>query len=363
MVAVTTMGAAEVGTVTDAELSASGTESAGVTRINKSHSNALLQSLVPDEPLELGKRPRLVDVPLPLSDLGSLPDVLEVFHHEDVVWRGGLDYPLADGVVQVADYPAFLAREPFQEPLGSLGAFGLEGSPQIRKVPPYVHSLLARKPETIGCGGEVADAEVYPDRVSSLWSGDSPREDDIDVVSPLSAISSIDHHSGSGSLPLKEMPLVVAQNKGDSDSAVDCGERDHFLGGDVTENPLVIGHRSRLEAPDLAEFPLGRLGHSGDGSDGEVGGQAVSLPDFIIAEVLEFDLVCRAVVLGYLQRMIAGIGKSLKGCPESLGLLRAGIEFARGCFDKFHSDTEYITLGKEVSSAFLPCLKAWASCA
>jgi len=189
MVAIAT-GAGEKRAIAMTELGASGAGLAGMMRVNKGNSYAFSQGLILNELLKLREGPGLVDISLLLPHLNPRPDVLEVFHHGYSIRCGALNYALADGVVNLADYPAFPARQPFQEPCSSFSAFGLKRSPQIRKMPPYMHCLVTRKPEAIGSSGDIVDAKVYPDGVGSFRSGDWLRQSYIDIVSLLSGILS-----------------------------------------------------------------------------------------------------------------------------------------------------------------------------
>jgi len=362
MVAVAT-GAKEKRAITMANLATPGTDLASIMRVNKGHGYTLLQSLVFYKFLELGKRPGLVDIPLPLSSFGTLPDVLEGFHYQYIVWGGGLDYPLTDYVVKVADYPALLARKPFQELLSISCAFGLERSPQIGKMPPYMHGSFAGKPESKGSSSKVIDTAVYADRIPSFWSGDRFREDDVNIISPLPAIPSVDYSSRGRFLPFEEMPLVVAQGKWDFNPAFNSRKGYHFPIWDIAENPLVIRNRSWLELSDLAEFSFGTFSHPGNGSDGKIGRQSIAVSYIPVAKMLKLYLVCCPILFRNFKHIIADIGKIMKGCSQSFSLFGASVKFARDCLNKLHINLKYITFRKQVSSAFLPPLKRWASCA
>jgi hypothetical protein len=82
-----------------------------------------------------------------------------------------------------------------------------------------------------------------------------------------------------------------------------------------------------------------------------------------VAKVLKFYFVCCSTLFGNLQHIVASIGETLKGASQSLKLLWGSIKFARNCFNKLHINIDYITLKEGGQGAFLPRLKAWASCA
>jgi len=345
MIAVTAR-ARELRAIALTDFPASGTNLTRIMWVHKLYSYASLQCLIFNKLLKLSKRPGLVDIPLPLSNPGSFPNVSQVFHNENIIGTGSFHYPLADNMVKVADYPTFLARQPLQEPFSPFSAFGLKRSPQIRKTPPYMHSLLARESETIRGGSKVIDAEVYANGICALRSRNWLGKDDIDIEPSLPSRLAIDQGSRGWYLPFKEMPLIVTQDKVNFDSTLNSRKRYHFFGGDITENSLVIGHRGWFKLLDLAEFLFRRFGYPGDGSYGKISGQIKSLPKLIIAKVLEFHFVSCVVLLRDLQHIVTSIGEALKSSPESFFLLRSSIQFTRDCFNKLHTNIKYITLGK-----------------
>jgi len=338
--------ARELRAIAIAKLPTSRAGLAGVVRSDKGHSNALLQGFVCDKLLELSKRPGLVDISLPLSNPCSLSDMLKVFHDKDVISSGALNYPLADNMVKVADYPAFLTREPLQEPLGSPGAFSLKRSPQIRKMPPYMHSLLSREPETVGSSGKIVETEVYANGPCALGSGNWLGEDDIDIEPSLPSRLAIDQSSRGRLLTLKQMPLVVSQNKRNLYSAFNSGKGNHLSGRDVAKYPLVVGYRSWFKMPDFSQFSFRGLSNSGDSPYSQIGSKLVSLFKVIVAKVLKPNFIGCLVLFGYLQNIIASLGKALKSSPECLNLFWGSIQFTRDCFNKLHTNIKYITKGK-----------------
>jgi len=348
MIAIAT-GAREKRTIAMTNLATSRTGLAGVIGNDKGHCNAFLKSFIADKALKLREWPGLVDIPLPLTHFGSLPDMFKVFHYQNVIRADAFNYSLADNVVEVADYPALLARKPLQEPSNPSSAFGLERSSQIRKMPPYMHCLLPREFEAIRSGGDIVDAQVYSNRISPLRSRNWSGEDDVNIEAPLPFRFAIDQSRRSGFLAFKQMPLVIPQDKGNLNSAVYRRKRHHFFGGNKAEYPLVITYRCGLKLSNLPHFSFRRFGDSGNGTYRQIGRKVVSLFKVIIAMMLELNFIGCPVLFGYLQDMIASSSKALECSPKCLSLLRGSIQFTRDCFNKLHSGINYITLGKSLS--------------
>ena len=347
MVAITTR-AGEQRAIAVPNLPATRASLARIMRGNKSYSDTSLKSLIADEVLKLSEQPGVVDIPLPFSHRCPFSDMLKVFHNQNIIRSSALNYPPADNVVEVVDYPALFTRKPFQKPFSSSSAFGLEGSPQIRKMSPCVYCLFAREPETVRSSSDIVDTEVYSDGLSAFRSGNRLGENDVDIKAPLSFRFPIDQSSRSGALSVKKMSLVVAKNERNFNSTFGRGERYHLFNRNIAEYSLVIGNRCWLKFSNLAKLPFRGFSYSGNGSDSEIGSQTKPFPKFIVAKMLEFDLISRVVPFRYLQNIITGIGKAIKGSPESFSLLRSGTQLTRYCLNKLHSYLYYITLRTSV---------------
>jgi hypothetical protein len=316
---------------------------AGIVGVNKGCGDTPLQSLILYKLLELRERPGLMDISLLFSNPCAFPDMFKVFHNKDIAGTTSFYYSLANNVVKVADYSTLSTRKLFQEPLSSFSAFGLKRSPQIRKMPPYVHSLLARESEPIRGGSDVIDTKVYPNRVRTLRSRDWFRKDDIDVKTLLPLGFTIDQSSRGRLLPFKEMPLVVAKNKRNFNSALNSRKRHCFFGRNIAKYPLVVSHRGGLKFPDLAKFAFRGFSYSSDSPYCQIGSQAKSISDFMVAKVLKFNLIGCLILPGYLQHIVTGISEALKGSSKSFSLLWGGIEFTATSLNQFHSSVSYIT--------------------
>lgn len=328
------------------KLATSGTGMRAISRVGINNGDAFLQSFIFDKPLELSKRPGVMDVPSLFSNPEPFPDVGQLLHHDNIAFAEAIDNPAAYVVVEPADYSVLLSRKLFQELFGSFRAFGLESRPQSLKSPPYMHCLLSRKPETIGNSSNIVDAKVYSNGISARWSGNWLGEDNIDVKPFLPFGPAVNQNCRRWFLTFKKMPLVVTQNKGDFNSALNCGERYHLLSRNIAENSLVIGRRSWLKFFDFAKPSFRRFCYPGNSSYRKVSCQAVSFLKLTVAKMLELYFVGCFVFLSYLKNMTAGVGKAPKSCPKSFNLLWGRIKFALNCLDKFHYTVDYITLAQ-----------------
>jgi len=364
MVAVAT-GTRENGAITASNLATAGAGLTGVLWLDKDHTDAFLDGFIPDKILKLSKRPGLVDIPLLLPNLCSLPDVLQVLHNQNIGRSTSFNYSFADDMIEIADYSTLLPRKPSQEPFGSLGAFGLKRSTQARKMPPYMHGFFAGESESIRSSSEVVDTEVDTNWISAFGARNRLRQSNIDIETSLPFGLTINQGCRCRFLSREKMPLVVAQNEGNFDSPLHSREGDHFFGGDITEYPLVVCYRSGLELLYFAKLSLRCLCDSSDSPHRKVGSKMIPLFKGIVAKVLELNLVGCFVLFGYLQGIVAGICEVLKCRPKSLVLLRSSIQLARYCFNKFTHSMNYITFRKAVkkggSTNSSPRLKSGAS--
>lgn len=335
----------------------------GISRVSIKRPYAFSQTLVLNEILKLSERPRLMNIPLGLSHFGPLPDMLQVFYDENILRAGAVNYSPADNMIDMANYPALLARQPLQELNSPLCAFSLQRCPQIREMPPDMHSLLPRESESIRCNSEIVDAQVNPDRLRAVGSRNRDTQHDADIESLLSCVPAIHYHSGGRFLPFKKMALIVAQNEWNFNPALDSGQGNHLSTGNIAEDALVVTHRRRLKLSDLAQLLFRRFRYPGNSPDSEVCRKPMLFPYCVIAKVLKLHLVCGVILFRYLQHVIAGTGKTLKRYSQCLGLIWSGIKFTTDCLNKFHVNTNYITLRRRYQAHSSPALKCGASCA
>jgi len=362
MIAIATRRAMEAMRVADGWLTTSGTGMRSVPRVNIYYLYPFFQSFVLDKALELGKRPRVMDIPLLFPYLRPFPNMSKLLHNDNITFLEAINNPSAYVVVNPANYSALLARKPFQESFGSFRAFGLESRPQGLIPPPNMHSLLARKPKSVGGCGKVIDTKVYSYHLAVIsWLGlwKWSRKNDINIELSTSA----DKVGMGRLLSFKKMPLVTANNKRNFNSTFNSGERNHLFGFNKAEDALVIGNRSGFKLLDLiSSYFIGNRSPCYC-SYGEVGRKPKFFLDVIVASLLKFKLVACLEFLGFTKNIIARISKGFKGGIKAFSLLRSYFKFTSNRLNKFHLDLIISLKEGGVKGAFLPPLKEWASCA
>ena len=342
---------------TDTRLTTSGTGVRAISRVGTNNGNAFLQSLIFDKPLELGKRPRVMNVSLPFSDSCPFSDVGQLFHHNNIAFAEAIDNPAAYVVVEPADYSALLARKLFQELFSPFRALGLKSRPQSLKSPPYMHCLLPRESETIGGSGKIVDAEVNSYDLTVIpwhWPWDWDCKSDVDIERFLSP----NKNCMSGLLSSEEMPLIVSNGKRNFNPALYGRKGNHLFWFDEAKNSLVIIYRCRFKPFEFIPLNLIGIGNPRHSSHSEISGKSKSLLKFVVASLLKLKLVCCPKFLGFLKDRIASVGESFKRSIKGFNLFRGGVQLAGNRLDNFHNDLIISLLKGSVKGAFLPPLKS-----
>lgn len=315
-----------------------GTSLTGVSRIHIGHGNTLLQSIIFDKGLELPEGPGMGDTPLLSPQSDTLPDMCQVFHNQDITGLTCRDNFLADSVVQVGHPPSFLARQPFQEPLSSPRALGLEFTPKVCIVVADMHGLFAGELLPIGGGGQVIDAPVNSNRIGTFGEGDFPVHHNVDIELPLALAKG--ERCGSRLLPPEESSLEVADVELESlEPSIVGGNGDGFFSFIKAEGASI--ERKTRGAEGLGDFLpflgyLDSFGYPGNSSNNQVGLKAILLFDLVVAEVLKLDLIGGPFSDGNLQNIVASSSKPPQGFMEDGPLFIINLDFAFNRFDKLH---------------------------
>lgn len=127
---------------------------AGMAWVDLDYADTACLCFVLDKRVQLGERPAMqvslviafLTVLLATSQLGGVPDVLEVFQHDGGTWERVLDEALREDMVVVFASPKLFARELLEVSLGASGAFGLQLSFQTEGTPfLFLPRLLAQE--------------------------------------------------------------------------------------------------------------------------------------------------------------------------------------------------------------------------
>lgn len=146
----------------------------GIARVNIDYGNTTFKGLVGDKSLQLPESPRVVNAPFFSSNFYSLPNVRQVFHCNRLSSWGrfqtcpynAIHYAPTDEMIQ-RFHPALLTtRRASQSSFGTPSAFRLQRLAQLRIPSPHIHSLLARKPQTVTAGRQILNTQINSDDVS-----------------------------------------------------------------------------------------------------------------------------------------------------------------------------------------------------
>jgi len=83
---------------------------AGMAWVNGGHGNTAFGSFILDKVAELSEGPRVLNLPLLLSNPDAVTDVFQVFHDDHVSGFAGLDNCLTNPVVKVTHPSLLFAR-------------------------------------------------------------------------------------------------------------------------------------------------------------------------------------------------------------------------------------------------------------
>jgi len=272
-----------------------------------------------------------VDISLLLPNLCSFSNMGQLLHYDELTFFNRFNYSFADNMIEIGHPPSLLTREPFQELLSSLRAFGLERRTKSLKMPPYMFSFFTRKSKSIGGGGNVIYSQVYPNwfysfrRLRNLFG-----KNYINIKFLLSLF--INKDSKSRFLPFKKISLVITNSKRYFQSTLNCGERDLLLIRIIGKNPLVVINRGCLERFNFSWFSFSRLRNSTYCSYGKICSKVKFFSYIFITKLLKLKAVSGFFSLRNLQDIVANIGKTLHCFFKSLPLFFGRLKFAFNCF-------------------------------
>lgn len=167
----------------------------------------------------------------------------------------------------------------------------------------------------------VADREGRP--------GNAGANSDVGVPFAVLALDQLPALHADGAC--EEMPLVVADSKRETFTTAHGSEAHALVLHPKRERALVVGHRravleaAGLLAPTLRDTP--------DGLYRKVRGEAELLSQVVVAQTVQRKPSPLVVLSGYLQGVVAGIGKSRNGLFQRVNLTRGRLNLR---FDREH---------------------------
>jgi hypothetical protein len=301
-----------------AELATSGAGLAGPRRVDEFYSESGPLGFVSHKALKLPEAPaRDHTIQVSVSDLGSLPNILEMFQTDGsvVVPYGFGNDGFAQNVIFMLDATKLIPGEPSQNPLGSWRSFGLEACADTH--PFSLESLSCRSvvKGAVRSRSGISDAQVNTHRRTLAGRIVGVFHDDVDH--PALALS---HDSCCRRLfARKTLPLERSEQQRDMDASADNRKRDGFVTFPELKNTSVIINRCRPELPGLLPTSPRRRHRSSnppDGADGEIGGQAKIGTDPAVTELVQPDVVAGILGKRSFQNGITSVGESLAGFQQ-----------------------------------------------
>jgi hypothetical protein len=266
----------------------------------------------------------------------SIPDPLELLHADErtAVFESVLDDSLCDNVVLVGDAPSLPSRKTFQNALGVLRSFGLEG----RTDSPTFLTVLANrftvkfKPET--GDGDVADSEVHAEHSSGCGIGNLGLNDDVNEVTVLGADKRCGLALGSGG---ESLALIVSDIEL-SPLSSSVGRVANFVLLEDQSDGVPIETNKGWAVLELAlEFcGLKVARHSPESGYDEIGRESVVRLNLPIECVVKSDCVRFPVVSSPLSDLGAGVGIAGKELTENGKIGFWNNELAPDCAGYLH---------------------------
>ena len=295
-----------------------GTSSASISWVYKSERNSGELRLVLDKPSELAKSPRELDASLSLPNRYPTSDAPEDLKGNSSFGVFGLrNKSLGYGVVDLSGEPRFLATPFLEQSLCGLGPLLLKFSPQPCVSVPQTVEVASRISVSIRISGYVLDPEVHANPIlgfewNLLWRINSGYEIENSISQYEVSLSSYPVHS-----PL----LIFSNDYRNFDPAL---QREH--GGVVQALPgqysLVIDHCAMFfENGPNGLVSLVRFYYLANCSDSHLRTETEALPNLIVEDVMEGNLVGEALLESNSSDVVAGFVEPLHRLFEKAELL------------------------------------------
>ena len=282
--------------------------------------------------------PTMLEATLSLPNRDPLANPLEVFEGDPPRGVFGFrDQLLTQAMVHITGEALFFPSPPFQQPLGGLGAFGLQLRSEARMTRPQPIQVCPRMLLTIGVGGNVDDSEVDTQPVVGIFRRrfwDIDNDGEIERPIPVEQVRLPAH-------PRQARGLVAAKYDGHALPSRHRQDR-RAVHPFPRENPLVIddspvGAKGRLDR----FIALVRLADLRNGADGQLRGEAKISPDLMIDELLKLHFIGGSFSEGNFRNSIACRVEAFHRLKQR-GVLR-------GCWRKFHHQREVHILNDTVN--------------
>jgi hypothetical protein len=318
-----------------------------VCRVNADHGDTTKRALVLEERPQHRVGPQVVFVARHLTPSRDLPsEVRQVLDGEGIAGSEGVNGVTAYSVQSVANEATFSTGEPIPETLQASGAFGIELASDLAAFVPVGEPLglhrTTSKHLAGGEGGEHGLPHIQPHDLATAWRLRGLGTDgDVDVPLAVLAPDQLTALNTREVLPREEKPLVIADGKRDTLSAVNGSKADGLIVHPKGERPLIVGYRTVLEAAGLLALTLCDAAY---GLYRKVCGEAEPFSEIVVAQTVQRKSPPFVVLSRHLQRVVAGVRKGRDRGFECLYLTRSGLDL---CFNRKYGIHGYYFIIRE----------------
>lgn len=274
--------------VTLVDQSATGTRPAGVTRIdgNQRHTHQL--GLVGQTLTEMSESPRVVRSPMFLANRCPFANPGQIFDHDSTNGVLGCTHDrFADTMVHVTLVAPFLPSAMTQQPFGGFRPLRLEFGPQAIVTSPHVRDVGAGEDLAIASRGKVFDAQVNTQETLGLEGFDLRHVDGYVQKEHPVAMDEIRLSARTRF----EMPVVGPDHEGHDFPTVDGQDRNAIKPLPAQDSLIVRDGAKRSEFGSDIPVTLVAFDHLRDGSNGHLRRQIEVVPNIVVDESLQYDLV------------------------------------------------------------------------
>ena len=282
--------------------------------------------------------PRMMDATLGPSNRYPITDALEVFQGNTPTGAFGLrNQQFGDDVVNIAGKSRFLLTALLEESLCGLSTLRLEIGPQSGMTMAQAVDLPAGVSIALRVRGNIDDSEV---NAKPVFRFIGRRFGDIHDHGEIELAFTADEVNLSANV-LQPSRLISAEDNGDKLPALER-EDGNAVKAFPGQYSLVVDDGSAwAEGRLLGLVPLVRFAGLGNSADGQLRRQPELLPDVMVDDLLQTDLVSCSLLKSDLRNNIAGGVEAFHRLDERNGLFGRRLEFDHQCQVHDSSITQY----------------------
>ena len=295
-----------------------------VPGVNHQHGYTAKFGLVLDLQAKIVEAPAVVKTTLLLGEFSqALSDAFQVLHHNALALFFGRGYDLfGNRMVDQVLRASFLSREPFQNALGVLGAFGLERGANPLSFQFIRVKLLGSKALSRGERQDVGNAHVGPDKLTDRLLLGRRKINGLKQVELTFDVSQIGLTLQVGKV------LRAVAGKRDFLATFPRPDRSDLLGGVVGKDAAVVGNTTQGAKPAQGfAIPLVGVGYLADAAHDHLTAQIKGALHRIVDFLMELELGKNAFLPRPFGYGITGNIGLLHGLQKQIGLLGAGQQF------------------------------------